>query len=178
MEGGQSMKKYKGKRNPDVGGPFPVFVTGDDHITKDLDPRYDLVNHSPDGFQWGYGGSAQLAIALLADATGHDYLAKLCYQQFKREVVATLPNEFQLTDEQIVKWVEHWAGTSQKAEGMENFLDDMSKSMFGRSRKDPACVTCGSTKVQNEDFVDLLSWKEFNISRMCQECQDKTFGGR
>jgi len=33
-----------------------------------LDPRADLVNHSPDGFAWGYPGSgpAQLALAILS----------------------------------------------------------------------------------------------------------------
>jgi hypothetical protein len=34
-----------------------------------LDPRNDLVNHSPDGLSWGYAGSgpAQLGLAILAD---------------------------------------------------------------------------------------------------------------
>lgn len=33
-----------------------------------LPPRNDLVDHSPDGFSWGYAGSgpSQLALALLA----------------------------------------------------------------------------------------------------------------
>lgn len=39
-----------------------------------LDPRRSqkLWNHSPDGFEWGYGGSgpAQLALAILLDALG------------------------------------------------------------------------------------------------------------
>ena len=38
--------------------------------------RLDLVNHSPTGFEWGYGGSgpAQLAVAMLAHhfRTWHD----------------------------------------------------------------------------------------------------------
>ena len=35
-----------------------------------LNPRRDLVDHSPTGFEWGYGGSgpAQLALALASDA--------------------------------------------------------------------------------------------------------------
>lgn len=38
-----------------------------------LDARLDLVNHSPTGFAWGYGGSgpAQLALAILADYFEH-----------------------------------------------------------------------------------------------------------
>ena len=41
-------------------------------MTKPLDSRRDLWNHSPTGFEWGYCGSgpAQLALALLADHLG------------------------------------------------------------------------------------------------------------
>ena len=63
-----------------------------------------------------------------------------------------------------------------KTPEMEAALENMARKMYGRSRKDPACVTCGSIKVKREDFRDELSWREFLISHMCQECQDKTFG--
>lgn len=54
------MTTYMGTRS-DEG----VEVTADG---KPLDPRNDLANHSPDGFEYGYGGSgpAQLALAILA----------------------------------------------------------------------------------------------------------------
>lgn len=38
------------------------------------------------------------------------------------------------------------------------------------------CPTCGK-KIDPSEFRDGLSLKEFRISGMCQECQDKTFGG-
>lgn len=49
---------YEGKR---AYGQTFVTVNG-----RALDPRFDLRFHSPDGFEWGYGGSgpAQLALAL------------------------------------------------------------------------------------------------------------------
>lgn len=52
--------------------------------------RLDLVKHSPDGFQWGYGGSgpSQLALAMCADALGDDAKAVAVYQQFKNAHVA------------------------------------------------------------------------------------------
>lgn len=75
-----------------------------------LDPRYDLRNHSPDGFAWGYGGSgpAQLALALLADATGDDELAQRHYQDFKFAVVARWPmtGNFEMTDTEILESLE------------------------------------------------------------------------
>ena len=52
----------------------------------------ELVNHSPSGFEWGYGGSgpAQLALALLFDYTDDKAFALNHYQRFKNEVVSQL----------------------------------------------------------------------------------------
>jgi len=67
--------------------------------TKLLDPRYDLWNHSPTGFTWGYAGSgpAQLALAILADyfgaKPGGKALANALYQSFKFAVIVALPQE-------------------------------------------------------------------------------------
>jgi hypothetical protein len=64
-----------------------------------------------------------------------------------------------------------------KSEKMEKFLEDMAMKSFGRSRKSPYCVACGSPFIMRQDFRDELSWKEFNISRYCQKCQDGVFNG-
>ena len=69
-----------------------------------LNPRRDLHNHSPDGFNWGYGGSgpAQLALAILADHLGNDELALANYQAFKFAVIAGLENdEWTLTGDAV-----------------------------------------------------------------------------
>lgn len=76
-----------------------------------LDPRVDLWNHSAE-FEWGYGGSgpAQLALALLADATGEDRLAVALHQDFKFQFVGRLPKEgFEMTAEEIETWAEQAA---------------------------------------------------------------------
>jgi hypothetical protein len=78
-------------------------VTVDD---QPLDCRYDLLSASPSGFEWGYGGSgpAQLAIAILAHAYDDEF-ATAHYQQFKRDVVATLPeNGWTLTKSDLDEW--------------------------------------------------------------------------
>jgi len=36
------------------------------------------------------------------------------------------------------------------------------------------CMTCSEP---NMEFTDQLSIKEYNISGMCQDCQDGVFGG-
>jgi len=69
-----------------------------------LNPRFDLWNHSPTGFEWGYGGSgpAQLALALLADHLGDDEQALNLYQRFKWAVIAELPGkQWRLTSREI-----------------------------------------------------------------------------
>jgi len=38
------------------------------------------------------------------------------------------------------------------------------------------CPLCGRVIANMRDFKDDLSYKEFKISRMCQECQDSVFG--
>ena len=78
------MKRYDGRR---TGHAVAVTVDG-----RPLNPRLDLWNHSPTGFEWGYGGSgpAQLALALLADHFGNDERALGYYQIFKQQVVACL----------------------------------------------------------------------------------------
>lgn len=53
------------------------------------------VNHSPDGFNWGYGGSgpAQLALAICMKLYGNDCYKwiDVDYQQFKFDFISTLP---------------------------------------------------------------------------------------
>jgi hypothetical protein len=95
------MKRYVGERAP---GGVTVAVIGADGRSGPLAPRYDLRNHSPDGYNFGYGGSgpAQLALALLADALGDDGRAQRLYQDFKWKVIGRLDGDrFELTDEGI-----------------------------------------------------------------------------
>lgn len=59
-----------------------------------LNPRRDLVNHSPDGFEWGYAGSgpAQLALAISADIYG-DEIARQIYQRLKDRIICRLTSD-------------------------------------------------------------------------------------
>ena len=83
---------YRGYRLQEAGA-CSVFVND-----TPLPPRYDLRNHSPDGFQWGYGGSgpAQLALAILAYEFG-DSVAKHYYQDFKWRVIARIGSDIWTT---------------------------------------------------------------------------------
>ena len=86
-------------------------------------PKYlNEINHSPDGFNWGYCGSgpAQLAYALLRffaeqelfgkeeikeDENLVKNIARTYYQDFKVDVVSTLPDKWVLKGKDIEKWL-------------------------------------------------------------------------
>ena len=68
------------------------------------------------------------------------------------------------------------ATPSPKSAMMEALIDDMSLSMYGRSRtesiKSDICVVCGEDATL---FTDARGQLEYTISGMCQRDQDKTF---
>ncbi len=98
-------------------GAGDVWVEG-----KPLDPKNDLVNHSPDGFSWGYMGSgcSQLALAIMyayfaevarldgLEPATIDRATKKVYQYFKRKFIAPLPQDrnFYLTAFEIYEWIQ------------------------------------------------------------------------
>ena len=108
------MKRYLGYRRmhqSDEGTPTTercvVNVEVNGRI-RPLRPRLDIRNHSPSGFELGYGGSgpAQLALALVADCCGPREAVPAIYQRVKR-LVSKLPHEgWVLTENEVRKAVE------------------------------------------------------------------------
>ncbi len=101
------MKHYVGKRAPE-GCQVDVIDKDAPDCGYPLLPRFNLRNHSPAGFEWGYAGSgpAQLALALLADALGDDERAQRHYQDFKFKVIGRLPHDrWELSQEDIMQKV-------------------------------------------------------------------------
>lgn len=73
---------------------------------KRLDPSKSqkVHNHSPDGFNWGYGGSgpAQLALSLTLEVLDTD-AAILEYQNLKWEIIAQLPeSDFEIRGKDVI----------------------------------------------------------------------------
>jgi hypothetical protein len=79
---------YRGIRRPDTG---LVEVTKNGQVLQPL-RSLKVRNHSPTGFEWGYGGSgpAQLALAILLEETSREE-AEDAYQDFKWEHVGHFP---------------------------------------------------------------------------------------
>lgn len=61
---------------------------------------------------------------------------------------------------------------------LESFKEVMSRFAFGNSRQEAilnsTCVKCG-TFVDVNSFKDEISRKEYNISQLCECCQNDLF---
>lgn len=99
------MNTYEGKRAADgFADQKSVKVNG-----RRLRLRLDLWNHSPTGFEWGYGGSgpAQLALAILAHELNDDERAVVLHERFKRDVICRLDRAgFVMSSDDIAAWLE------------------------------------------------------------------------
>lgn len=88
-------------------GPGPqdvvVFYADGSHQTH---PLRHVVKHSPDGFQWGYGGSgpADLALSILHDCLDVS-LAEKYYQLFKREFIEPVDRQLYIKESDIMRWI-------------------------------------------------------------------------
>jgi hypothetical protein len=79
------------------------------NVRLDPAPSLKVRNHSPDGFNWGYGGSgpSQLALGILLYLTDRQF-AIANYQDFKWEVVAGIQQgqDFTLDVEDVQMWID------------------------------------------------------------------------
>ena len=67
-----------------------------------------VYDHSPTGFEWGYGGSgpAQLALALLLETTDDEKLSSLLYQAFKNDMITRMHHTCWAIDTELIqKWI-------------------------------------------------------------------------
>jgi hypothetical protein len=102
----------KGEKHEDLSWPShprrcSVEVREDGRPPRFLDPRLDLWNHSPTGFEWGYLGSgpAQLALAMLADFLADDAHATALHQEFKWDHISPIAgDEFCISGDDLERW--------------------------------------------------------------------------
>lgn len=129
---------YLGLRDPEGTHVMVIDTTSPLRLWRPLDPRFDLANHSPTGFEWGYGGSgpAQLALALASDALTRrgvavlgaawrddaltrcatiDRIALATHQAVKEALVASLPRAQWILDAGLVLEVvaAEWRGRAR-----------------------------------------------------------------
>lgn len=97
---------YDGRVDPD--GTCRVTVRTPGRRPLPLPLWLHVANHSPNRFNWGYGGSgpAQLALAILCDAAGPER-ARPHYQMFKWEIVSRLKQDqpWDLAGADVLAWL-------------------------------------------------------------------------
>ena len=127
-------KTYRGVRNPDgtcnvwAESPATSQSASNGEISRSpLSLHLELRNHSPTGFAWGYGGSgpAQLALALLVDATSDQTLALRHYQDFKFHFVAT--------------WADSWSTTAGEIRAFLSARENLAGCQCAFSSSCPDC---------------------------------------
>ena len=97
-----------------LAGVKEVNMTFDGHYWSALPLHLEIINHSPDGFNWGYQGSgpAQLALALLYESLLAEGFTKInatkeavkYHQDVKREFLAKQANILNITSREITSW--------------------------------------------------------------------------
>lgn len=108
--------EYVGRR-PEVGGATVLVLDERGAVVGELPARQDVRNHSPDGFQWGYGGSgpAQLALALCIHALDGDVeRAQNVYQEYKfKNVARWQSDEFRISKGEVLAAI--WSIESRRS---------------------------------------------------------------
>ncbi len=99
----------------DHGGAARILRSG----ARGTRPLWHYVRHSPSGFAWGYGGSgpAEAARCILADALGSLPKADKCYQAFKAQLLAGIPQDrpFEIARDEVRAWYASYLITARKS---------------------------------------------------------------
>jgi len=139
-------KLYRGRRSPD---PLVLIYYSDEtHETTNLK---HIERHSPDGFEWGYGGSgpADLALSVLTDAVGKE-AADQYYMKFKNEVIAHLPIlRFDFSELFVIDWVKR-----EKKKEENNYSRTVSQEKPKVTREE---IDALFNKLVSQVFLDLPS---------------------
>lgn len=88
-------------------GDFATRTVHLDGRLIDPTPSQKIWNHSPDGFNWGYGGSgpAQLALGILLAVGVEPDRAVALHQQLKWDLIAELPQDSFFIEFDLVAWL-------------------------------------------------------------------------
>jgi len=102
------MKVYRGERDEQQEAWVYCYIPGE--MMQEFPQQ--IVEHSPTGYEWGYGGSgpADLALNILADVAGEE-VARKHHRRFHLEVVAKWERAaFSITEANVQKWLSEQEG--------------------------------------------------------------------
>jgi len=94
-----AVESMNSNRIPLLGNPrgaFDINLKRNRNGAAEANVPHAIVHHSPDGFEWGYGGSgpAELALNILASMIGKEAAQRNgLYQKFKWDFISVMPEE-------------------------------------------------------------------------------------
>lgn len=92
-----------------------------------LPARQDVLNHTSEGFEWGFVGSgpAQLALAILCDLVGASRAVPL-HRAFERKVIAKIKDAtWALSETQIGQAITEIENEGEIVSGTDDVYDDL-----------------------------------------------------
>jgi hypothetical protein len=135
--------------------------------------RSDLSGNATNAFDWGFVGTGQLSLAILADFLGDDSKAKAMCKEFEEKVIAELPHQsWTMSGQDLTNALAPFCGVDD-AIAMSN--DDSTGSALGdmpvetsniapparvaarTARKGTASLFSKNTKSSEESATDLKS---------------------
>lgn len=145
------MKVFRGEKTAD--GCIVEIDNEGDVTPLSLEKSLQVVNHSPDVFQYEYNGSGpvQLAAAILYETTGDPELTQQYYQFFHRDYVAMCGDTFETTEHEVSEWLRSVGAfqTDIKNEARSGFevLNQLYEQINRRSRRVSRAGQCSSEAI-------------------------------
>jgi len=114
-------------------------------------PLKHYNRHSPDGFEWGYGGSgpADLAFSVLVHFYNEE-IAEKYYHDFKRDIIASVPKSvkrFEIEIDLVKNWLDRTIKRKAEDKKPKNIFNPLLKSVPTFSY----CPICNKEFIDNED---------------------------
>ncbi len=127
---------------------------------EELDPKFDLFNHSRLGLDWGYigSGSLQLSFAILYHIFGEDE-AKAFRTQFSKDVISKLAPEWELTSKEVRQWM-----AKAKGELLTDDGDIYHKQTPANNQLNIVKKVCAELDITQKRLAEILEVPEGTVS--------------
>ena len=164
------MKVFRGRINSDV---YVVELDNESYITRlSLVKSLQVVDHSPEGFEWGHSGSgsSQLSAVILYEVTGDADMARQYYQIFLSDYVKKWGCSFEINEFQVNRWLRSVGADMVKVDITE--ILDGAKTQFERFRHFYERARRVSPTEEEEQGTEVIALCESAILLSCDWIQE------
>ena len=164
------MKIFKGRKSD---ANCIVELDNKGYVTTlSLEKSLQVVDHSPDGFEWGHSGrgSSQLSAAILYEVTGDADMARQYYQIFLSDYVKGWGSSFKINEFQVNRWLRS-VGADIVEMDIAEILDG-AKTQFERFHHFYERASRVSTIEEEEQGIEVIALCESAILLSCDWIQE------